>query len=320
VKVFISWSGEQSHGVALVLHEWLPTVLQHVEPWVSSEDIDKGARWIADLSRELEASKFGIICLVPGNTAEPWLNFEAGVISHAVATARVAPLLLGLTRADVKGPLAQFQSTIFEKDDVRKLLHSINRASERPVPDDRLKEAFDGLWPTLVSAIESLGIRKSESVARGVEREERVKSPLVFVQQACCRRNSSLGVLGVANPNPVTVEDASVYITIPALQIDDVAVKWAGMAPDQALDIHPGPLSRHHHLSYIVSVGDNAGQFFFHPAYGPAQPVEAGRYTAELCVKGRDVNATTARIEVVFAHPRSMTLDLLAESEAPTDA
>ena len=81
MKVFISWSGPQSYGVALVLREWLPTVLQYLEPWVSSEDIDKGARWTDALGTELDASKFGIICLVPGNVDEPWLNFEAGAIS-----------------------------------------------------------------------------------------------------------------------------------------------------------------------------------------------------------------------------------------------
>src|SRR5207302_1116017 len=127
----------------------------------------------------------------------------------------------------------------------------------------------------------------------------------------CCRRNSSLGVIGVANPNPVSVTDANVYITIPGLQVDDLAVMWAGMAPGQGLAIHQGPLSRHHHTSYIVSVGDNAGQFSMHPACGPARPIEAREYPAQLSVRGRDVSAATARLEIVLANPRSMTLNLL---------
>jgi hypothetical protein len=146
--------------------------------------------------------------------------------------------------------------------------------------------------------------------SRANELEERLEPRLVFVQQDCCRRNSSLGVVGVANPHPVSVDDAKVYISIPALQVDDVLVKRSGMAADEGLNIDHG---RHHHTSYIVSVGDNLGQFFFHPAYGPHVSIEAGRYTAELCVKGRNIAATIARLDFVLANPRSMKFDLVAE-------
>lgn len=41
MKVFISWSGNKSHKVAMIFREWLPSVIQSLEPYVSSEDIDK---------------------------------------------------------------------------------------------------------------------------------------------------------------------------------------------------------------------------------------------------------------------------------------
>ncbi len=162
MKIFISWSGEQSHKVACALRDWLPSVLQHVDPWVSSEDIDKGARWIPELGKQLESAQFGIICLVPGNLHEPWINFEAGAMSRSIDAARVSPFLVGIDRSAVQGPLAQFQSTIFEKEDVRKLIHSINHASENPIVADRLNRAFDLCWLGLAQELTSLAREATE--------------------------------------------------------------------------------------------------------------------------------------------------------------
>ncbi len=63
MKVFISWSGEQSRIVAEALRDWLPDVIQAIEPFLSSHDIPKGARWGLELAHELEGTSVGIICL-----------------------------------------------------------------------------------------------------------------------------------------------------------------------------------------------------------------------------------------------------------------
>ncbi len=71
MKVFVGWSGQLSHSVALVLKEWLPAVVDNVEPWVSSEDIDKGTVWNAELKKALGEAQFGVICLTPDNIGKP---------------------------------------------------------------------------------------------------------------------------------------------------------------------------------------------------------------------------------------------------------
>jgi hypothetical protein len=124
VKVFISWSGTTSRELAEALHAWLPSVIQSIEPWMSSADIDKGARWSADIAEELEECSIGLICLTPDNLEAPWIMFEAGALSKALDRAFVCPYLFNLNHADLKGPLVQFQSSKAEKEDTKKLMHT----------------------------------------------------------------------------------------------------------------------------------------------------------------------------------------------------
>ena len=84
MRVFKSWAKPQSRAVARLLRDWFPFVINAIQPWMSEEDIDKGARWNANIAEELEGSNFGIICLTPENLESSWLNFEAGALSKTV--------------------------------------------------------------------------------------------------------------------------------------------------------------------------------------------------------------------------------------------
>jgi hypothetical protein len=171
MKVFISWSGDMSHGVAKALRDWLPSVLQAVEPYVSSEDIDKGARWSTDISKELEDSSFGIICVTPENLQAPWVNFEAGALSKSLDKSRVAPFLFGVERTAVQGPLLQFQSTLVERDDVKKLLTSVNGACDGSgLEKDRLDEVFEVWWPRLEEKLNAIDSTPAATNNRAPER------------------------------------------------------------------------------------------------------------------------------------------------------
>lgn len=150
MKVFISWSGNKSHKVALVFRDWFPSVIQSIEPYVSSEDIDKGARWSSDIAKELENSTFGILCVTKENLEAPWLSFEAGALSKTMDKSFVSPFLFDIKRSEVKGPILQFQSTIFQKEDIKKLIHTLNKAcGDTSITDGRLDKAFEVWYPTL---------------------------------------------------------------------------------------------------------------------------------------------------------------------------
>ena len=81
MKIFISWSGEKSKKVALLLEEWIKCVIQATNPWVST-NIEKGALWYSELSEQLSTISFGIICLTKENKEKPWIMFEAGALAQ----------------------------------------------------------------------------------------------------------------------------------------------------------------------------------------------------------------------------------------------
>lgn len=153
----------------MAFKEWLPLVIQSVDPYVSSEDIDKGARWSNDISKELEDCSFGIICVTKDNLVEPWLMFEAGALSKRMEESFVCPFLLGVKRSDIMGPLAQFQSTVFDKNDILKLLATINNScQDGAIREEVLEKSFETWWPELekkLKVIEKAPVEKQEASA-----------------------------------------------------------------------------------------------------------------------------------------------------------
>lgn len=60
MDVFLSWSGETSNRVAELLRDWLPTVIQSVNPWLSSRDIPSGQRWFEHVSNTTNTFSYGL--------------------------------------------------------------------------------------------------------------------------------------------------------------------------------------------------------------------------------------------------------------------
>lgn len=149
MKIFISWSGQDSLKIAKILRDWIPNVIQVAEPYVSAEDIDKGTRWATDISKELDDSSYGIICLTKNNIAAPWINFEAGALGKKVDKSRVSPFLFKIKPSEITGPILQFQHTRSDdKEDIFKLISSINKHAGF-LTEERLAKSFEQWWPQL---------------------------------------------------------------------------------------------------------------------------------------------------------------------------
>lgn len=155
--VFISWSGDFSKKLAEELKVWLEDVLQHVEPYLSADSIEKGEQWFNNMTEKLKNTKIGLLCLTPDNKEKPWILFEAGALSKGRLEARVCPLVFNLKPTDLKGPLANFQATKFQKDDFRKLVKTINdKADGNGIDNAKLDRAFDRLWPELEKKVKAI--------------------------------------------------------------------------------------------------------------------------------------------------------------------
>jgi hypothetical protein len=149
MKIFISWSGAQSEVIAKGLKDWLPKVLQSVETFFSP-DIEKGTKGGAEINAALDGTNVGIICLTPENRDSTWIHYEAGALAKTSdPKTRVWTLLQDLNPSDVEQPLAQFQHTLANRDDIFKLLRSINGLLDRPLESEPLQETFEMWWPIL---------------------------------------------------------------------------------------------------------------------------------------------------------------------------
>lgn len=150
MKIFISWSGPLSHQFAIAIQNWLKCVLQAVSPFVSSEDIRKGARWFLSINQNLQDTNFGIVCLTKTNLHSDWILFESGALAKHLGESHLCTLLVNLTPADVSPPFAEFQHTVFTKDDVFKLVTTVNASlNEKGLSETQLRQIFEVWWPRL---------------------------------------------------------------------------------------------------------------------------------------------------------------------------
>lgn len=174
MKIFLSWSGDQSRGIAECFHNWLPKVLQYCKPYMSQRDIKKGDRWLGNINRELKDCQYGIAFLTKANVESPWLNFEAGALSKEL-DGKLSPVLHGLETNSLIGPLKQFQATTsLEKEQVADLVKSINSCSSdiERLDESILKEIFEVWWPKLKEKLPTKEISeddKSETEVNYVE-------------------------------------------------------------------------------------------------------------------------------------------------------
>lgn len=192
MKVFISWSGDRSKAVAEELRDWLPTIVQSLEPFISTQDVPVGGRGLNVLASQLQDCSFGILCLTQENKQGPWIHFEAGALSKVIEASRVVPLLLDLKISDLTGPLVQFQAIAIEdRDGVFSLIKALAEQSSPPIAEGRLQRLFDAFWPELDAKVSQLRVAPASEPKQAARSMREILEEILLLSRSTERQISS---------------------------------------------------------------------------------------------------------------------------------
>jgi hypothetical protein len=185
MKVFLSWSGEKSQGIAEVFNEWLPNVIQSIEPFLSTRDIAKGTEWRVELENQLKNTEIGIFFLTKDNINSPWVAFEAGSLNIKL------PFVFDIEANDMIGPLAGHQVTRFNREDIRNLLVTLNnRLGNEKLNDRSLEKLFEIHWPHLVIQLNRFKEDKEEELL--IESYYKTLDAFFNVEEKICKTKHPL--------------------------------------------------------------------------------------------------------------------------------
>ncbi|WP_072807533.1 TIR domain-containing protein [Rhodococcoides yunnanense] len=185
--VFISWSGELARAVAEVLQEWLPTLMDDVDPWVSSVSIQAGMHWLGQVNARLDTAVFGIVLVTLENKGKEWLNFEAGALGQrfvGIERGRVVPITVDFTSAtELPTTLSQFQAVPMDRDGLWRAAKSL--AESLGKNESSVQRRFDGSWDDLKAKLDAALEVEPSAPPRTIESkvDELLQSTRAFSQE-----------------------------------------------------------------------------------------------------------------------------------------
>jgi len=165
MKLFIAYSGETAKRLAEEIRKWLPGMLPGLQPYFAKTDIKKGSDWRDAIGKAATKAGATMLCLTQEGMNRPWINYEAGL------SARVFPVLFGdAAGGGPSGPLEAFQATMFEKDDMLRLMHDLNGLTPKSGrTSSELERHFKSSWPKLEQAVSRIIASSSTDVLKQIE-------------------------------------------------------------------------------------------------------------------------------------------------------
>jgi hypothetical protein len=183
LKVFLSWSKTRSKRVAQLLYDWIPCVIQSVDPWLSSQKIEDGELWFSAIQTQVAQAMNGIICLTKENQTEPWILFEAGGLAKGLDKNRIYVLLIDLNSDDILlNPLSAFNHTRPTSEGMRKLLQDINARLPTSLRPSVLDQVFDKFWSDFESAL-NLILEETQSEEKHISKKDEKESDSLILKE-----------------------------------------------------------------------------------------------------------------------------------------
>lgn len=200
MRIFLSWSKDRSRYLASAFKQWIPSVLQYTDVYMSEKDISLGERWSSNISENLSDHDFGLVFITPENINSPWINFEAGALSKN-SSSTLIPIIY---KSDIMilndGPLKQFQSQKdINKECILELIKTINSnaSKEIKINEDLLVHTFDKWWPDLEDTISRVPELKSgEQIEESPSENEMLQKIFLKVNELSTHKNPT-------NPYPI---------------------------------------------------------------------------------------------------------------------
>lgn len=182
MNIFICWSDNRSQLLANALRTHLPKFIPGLGQDAGatnlfiSEDIAKGTRWFDAVEQQLDRADAGLVCVTREALQSGWIHFEAGALARAVRKKKrqgrgeggtLYTYLLGVEPEELRGPLAEFQSTSFEREDTKKLCAAIVTSMNNGVPE--WEPDFEKSWPDFEAAVKGIGPLPADKLIPGLE-------------------------------------------------------------------------------------------------------------------------------------------------------
>ncbi|MDQ0923335.1 putative nucleotide-binding protein [Pseudarthrobacter sp. W1I19] len=161
MKVFISWSGEVSQHAAQALRNWIPQVLQSIEPWLASTDARPGHLVAHEIQQNLQDASAVLLCLTRQNMLSESFRDEYYALQEAGPL--IMPVCIDFSPNELGRSFPSNRAVALDSPGIRSLVTLLNELSDDPLNQTKLDRLL-GIWSPkleeeLATALPSLNFK-----------------------------------------------------------------------------------------------------------------------------------------------------------------